>query len=55
MKCSSMVSTAAFGPRDPGSNPVLVYCLKFESRMKFSQIIQVYGTLACTVTQPCRW
>ena len=50
MECSSMVSVAAFGLRDPGSNPLLVHCLEFKSKIEFLQIIQLFGTLASTVT-----
>ena len=44
-----MASVAAFGPRDPGSNPGWC-CHEYKLKIEFSQIIQVCGTLASTVT-----
>ena len=39
-----------FWSRDPGSKSWLVYCLKFKSKIEFSQITLAYNTLASTIT-----
>ena len=49
MKRSSMVGVAAFGHRDPGSNPDW-FALQIQIENLFSQIIQECSTLASTVT-----
>ena len=44
MECSSMVNIAAFGPRDPGSNPGWFVVLNSNWKLSFQKWYNMYSS-----------